>query len=161
MMRKKLLSYTVAGFIIAAVSLSHQILGLSRDGAAVASASSYAGHRSLSRQEIRLLKSVSYRPDNLLKVSARDVRALLSEPELVRQDQPTTIWQYRSEACVLDVYFQSMREDESAAPVAHYEIRARGKDVSGDTAQGSCIRSLVEERGGLRMVGVSAFYKAR
>ncbi len=98
--------------------------------------------------------------DNLLTFSGRDVRAVLNQPELVRRDLPTVIWQDRNDVCVLDVYFTAASAKVSAAPVAHYEVRARQKGVRDEDVQSSCLESLVRGRAGQHFVRLDAFYKS-
>jgi hypothetical protein len=160
-MRKKLLSYTIAAAIIIMVSLTHQLLGHHNASTAYASASAYVDASNLPAKTKTLMESVSYQPENLLKVTAQDVRAVLNEPELIRKDLPTVIWQYRADACVLDIYFQTQQDNDDAAHVVHFEVRTRGKDspASYDLQRG-CIKSLLDKHGGVHMVDVSKFYKS-
>jgi hypothetical protein len=52
-----------------------------------------------------LAKDISLHPEKMLSVRGQDIKSILREPELIRHESPTTIWQYRTDACVLDVYF--------------------------------------------------------
>ena len=111
----------------------------------------YAGRRTL-------VRDISLHPAKLLTVRGQDVKAALREPELVRHEAPTTIWQYRTDACVLDIYF-SGNSDPLLLPVTHYEIRARTKGGSDDDMQAICVSELARKSGRPRMVDVSALYK--
>lgn len=103
-------------------------------------------------QKRYLLTSLSARPDHILKVMGKDVQAVFRSPELIRQDLPTIIWQYRSKSCVLDVYFTAQDEDPLFSPVVHYEFRQRDakawhKDVaSGREIETACMREMLGER---------------
>ena len=117
-------------------------------GTAMAAGNAYLGEvmepRVYSEGERRnLLKRISRKSDSLLKMTGEDLLATLDAPELVRAELPTVVWQYRSVSCVLDVYLASMYEDAAHAPVVHYEMRARTKDVKDGEVKKDCIGSLV------------------
>ena len=95
-----------------------------------------------------------------MTLSAMDVRAVLNQPELIRRDLPTVVWQYRNQDCVLDVYFTTASPKADKAPVAHYEVRARRKDVADEDVQNICIQNLIRERAGQNFVNLDALYKA-
>ena len=64
-------------------------------------------------------------------VSAKATREAMGAPSLIRHEPPAEVWQYRSEACVLDIYFY----DSTRNPRADYaELRDRGNDDSLDTS---------------------------
>ncbi len=98
-------------------------------------------------------------PDSLLRMSGQDIALVLNEPELVRQDYPTVVWQYRGDNCVLDVYFASMEEDVSEAPIVHYEIRSREKNMEDEAVFKGCIGKLMRPGKGFSMAKASSFYK--
>ena len=104
-------------------------------------------------------RTVLSMPDGLLSLNGGQVRAVFNQPELVRRDLPTIVWQYRNAQCVLDVYFTA-RAQVAATPVVHYEVRARGKDARDEDVQGRCLQALVRERAGARLVTIDRFYKA-
>ncbi len=159
-MRKKLLNYFYVACLIAAVGLLHAVTG-NHNGfnPAYALPSSYEDHTAIPSRTLGLLKGAVYSPDNLLEVAARDVGVLLGMPEMVRFDAPTLVWQYRSDMCVLDIYFSAANEDDLQAPVAHYEMRARGQDVGDEQVNRDCLHDLVTQRTAPRMVDVSKIYK--
>ena len=43
-------------------------------------------------------------PTSVLGLQARQLEEFLGTPKLVRRDAPAEVWQYRSAACVLDVF---------------------------------------------------------
>src|SRR5262245_27258158 len=49
-------------------------------------------------------KSANSAPPKVLGLKPHDVQELLGMPKLVRRDDPAEVWQYRSNACVLDVF---------------------------------------------------------
>ncbi len=112
-------------------------------------------------QNIRALRaSVSESPENVLDIYGRDVLSLFAEPELVRRDAPTTVWQYRSESCVLDLYFTTQKKDALAAPVVHYEVRLRDGGEPDPAFGQACVRSLARAKSGFAVVNFNAIYKA-
>ncbi len=137
------------------------IIGDKTGGAAVAAASVPIGNLEQDSRTYRkdLLKKVVYHPDTVLKLRGSDVRNIFHEPELVREDRPTMVWQYRTQACVLDVYFLTSKKAPDFSPVAHYEIRAREKGVEDKEVQQDCLRNLGRSVTQPHMVDVSAFYK--
>lgn len=59
-------------------------------------------------------------PTSVLGLGPRDLEKLLGAPKLVRRDAPAEIWQYRSEACVLDVFLYQVA---AGAEVKYAEAR--------------------------------------
>lgn len=85
-------------------------------------------------------------PETLLKLAGEDVRLILAAPDLQRVDAPSVVWQYRTAACVLDVYFTTGTDASAdAADVAYYEVRSR-KSGDGVPDAGSCLQGLYQDR---------------
>ena len=61
-------------------------------------------------------------PPPLTGLSAKEVVALLGEPDFRRAEPPAELWQYRSADCVLDLFFYS---DAAGARVVRAETRDR------------------------------------
>lgn len=106
-----------------------------------------------------LRRKISYTPEALLQLNTQHIRGLFNEPGLVREEAPITIWQYRTDVCVLDLYFKGSSKN-SFKPVAHYEIRAREKGAKDEDVQEDCVGEVLRSRNGFQMVGVSNFYKS-
>lgn len=159
-MRKKLLSFMiVVCTALVAAGIYHTIARLDGDGTAQASLGVMGASGAMGTANRKsLAKEISLQPGHLLNIRGHDVKMVLREPELVRHESPTTIWQYRTDACVLDIYFAG-DADPLLAPVAHYEIRARGKDSDDVDIQKNCVRELARKSSGPRMVDVSTLYK--
>ncbi len=164
-MKRKILSSLMAGGVM--LGLFVLIHGLRQgEGEALASSSSVSGKeiadgaRYSAVQKRGIRRAVMANPDELMSLNGRDVRAVLNQPGLVRRDLPTVVWQYRNEACVLDVYFTTASAKATKAPVAHYEIRARQKGVTDEDVQDVCVQSLVRERAGQSFVNLDALYKS-
>jgi hypothetical protein len=60
-------------------------------------------------------------PPKVLGLKPHDVQELLGMPRLVRRDDPAEVWQYRSSACVLDVFLYP--EGTGAQQVRYLEAR--------------------------------------
>ena len=56
----------------------------------------------------------------VLGLKPHDVQELLGMPKLVRRDDPAEVWQYRSDACVLDVFIYPVA---TGAQVRYLEAR--------------------------------------
>lgn len=60
-------------------------------------------------------------PDQLLGMTSDTLGEILGKPTLVRRDGGAEVWQYRSEACVLDLFlYGGMKQ------VEHVDLRDRG-----------------------------------
>lgn len=66
-------------------------------------------------------KSGTGAPPKVLGLKPHDVQELLGMPKLVRRDDPAEVWQYRSSACVLDVFLYP--EETGAQQVRYLEAR--------------------------------------
>lgn len=163
-MRKDLLSFLIACGVAIAVFAAFQAFNRSGDGAAHAAIDSSGDevqnnqkYSRAGRKDMR--RSISYNPDLLLNLTGQDIRAVLQEPSLIRREEPTVIWQFRSEACVLDLYFTTTHKDAADAKVVYYEVR--GREQNGDEKTGNaCMKDIVDEHNNPRMVDVSTFYKS-
>lgn len=117
------------------------------------------GARAYTQSEERyIIRAVSGNPDNLIKLDGHGVRVVLDEPEMVRADLPSVLWQYRTERCVLDVYFKSKSRNADNAPVVYYETRARNENDK--ISREECLADFMPHSYGPRMVSVSTFYKS-
>lgn len=99
-------------------------------------------------------------PAQILQMSGSDIQRVLYEPELVRADLPTVIWQYRGDGCALDVYFTAAGTDVSNSPVVHYEMRSRDVRAVAKVDGAACIESIKRPRRSLvSFLDFSALYK--
>lgn len=72
---------------------------------------------------------------DLIGSSADATRSLLGEPAMVRHEPPAEVWQYRSDACVLDVYVYDT--------VKYAEVRERhGRRNSSESTDRNCLKNL-------------------
>ena len=65
-------------------------------------------------------------PGAVMGLSAAAVTALLGPPDYRRRDKPAEIWQYRNDACVLDLFLYSVAG--ASARVNHMDFRRLGTD---------------------------------
>lgn len=99
--------------------------------------------------------------ENILDLNGHDIAQIFDAPELVRRELPTTIWQYRNDACVMDVYFTVGRKaDVSRASVAHFEVRARDTRAKTDVKASDCVQDLVAHDSMISLIDVNAIFKA-
>ncbi|MCB9983344.1 MAG: hypothetical protein H6861_06695 [Rhodospirillales bacterium] len=164
-MRKRYLSFLIAlavicGFFFVIHSV-RQESGRAQAAVGGLSVRTIARDVNYTRADKRAIRRAMLAGDEyLLSLKGADVRAVLDQPELVRRDLPTVVWQYRNEFCVLDVYFMAASAKVSVSPVVHYEIRARQKDVRDEDVQGRCLESMVRAQAGARFVSLDGFYKS-
>ncbi len=121
----------------------------------------YVNYKPAQKRQIRSRLSADI--DQLFSLTGHDVVQIFDAPELVRRDLPTTIWQYRNEDCVMDVYFTVDREgDASRANVAHYEVRARDFRQGASEALNAeqCVHDLVDNNVRLSLIDIKSVYKA-
>ena len=78
-------------------------------------------------------------PEALLGQSTDAVAAELGAPEIRRREPPVEVWQYRSDACVFDVYFDSP-DGRTTPVVVYYEARSRN---AGPTDPPGCLGEIV------------------
>ena len=99
--------------------------------------------------------------DNLLEFKGHDIVQVFDAPELVRRDLPTTVWQYRNDFCVMDVYFTVGRAGDVAREnVAHYEVRSRDAKGRIDITANDCLSGMVDGGSFVSLLDVSAFLKS-
>lgn len=100
------------------------------------------------REDMRAL--LVKEPEKIKMLLGQDFLLIMNTPDMERRDAMMTMWQYRSDVCVLDVYFKPA-EDQDYAPVMHYEIRQRQKayfmeQEDGDAGKAdlqSCMASIL------------------
>ena len=83
------------------------------------------------------LSAADRNPRRLLRMSPQDLSVLLGKPQFVRREAEARVWQYRSEACVLDVFLYHV---EATHEVTHFEFRP-ATTLSGPTP--GCFESLL------------------
>jgi hypothetical protein len=113
-----------------------------------------------SSQKSYLKRALHSNPENLVKLQGASIRAAFQDPEMIRADLPTVVWQYRSEKCVLDIYFKSKNTNADLANVVHYEMRHRVAGQDDFAGEKACLKSLMPSMNSPRLLSVSAIYKS-
>ncbi len=80
-------------------------------------------------------------PKHLLGLDGDRVSQLLGPPDFRREDNPAEIWQYRSAACVLDLFLYG--QGGGGWRVTHVEMRDLGKPA---VSEADCLRALFKDR---------------
>jgi hypothetical protein len=102
----------------------------------------------------RAQKFVESDPDSLLKLTEDEVSYIFGRPSMERRDADAHIWQYKSNACVVDVYFYEQPGMTHGYNVAHVDFRMKEQLVPGiavnDEApsarrQSECLRKLARQ----------------
>ena len=162
-MKYHLLSFMVAcGLVVAIFVLAH---AMQREGAGSAQASiNMLGdhtHNYSPSEVLGLKHKISRSADTLMQLNGAAVQQVFNAPELVRSDLPTVVWQYRTDACVLDVYFTASNETNlDKAPVAHYEARSRDAKGRAKVSAQDCVSSMVQGGNLISLLDVGAFLKS-
>ena len=73
--------------------------------------------------------------------SSESILAALGEPEMRRREPPVEVWQYRSDQCVFDVYFDAVNAGTGPV-VVFYEARNR---TEGTTEISACLRDVIAQ----------------
>lgn len=132
-------------------------------------------YASLSSDEVPGERMMNYKParkrilrsrlkddvEHILELKGHDIVQIFDKPELVRRDLPTTIWQYRNDACVMDVYFTvGQSANVARADVVHYELRGRDLRAKKPLDISSCMGELLPNDSMMSLINVNAVYKA-
>jgi hypothetical protein len=100
----------------------------------------------------RAQKYIAGEPAALTKLTEREIGYLFGKPSLERRDADARIWQYRTEGCVVDVYFYKNDAQKSGYDVSYVDFRSGEQlKVGGPIAekpatsnhQSRCLRTLV------------------
>jgi hypothetical protein len=78
--------------------------------------------------------------DRLLGLDNDDLSDLLGAPSLEREEPPATFWQYRTPACVVDVFLYSDGGDNQ---VDHVEVRGRETD---EVDEPNCFAAIIKNK---------------
>ncbi len=160
-MKYHLLSFMIACGLALGVFYTYQAIKPAESGQALASVNGADADVSQSGGQLRALKARLVKDtDSLLEFTGADIREAFDAPELVRTDLPTVIWQYRNEACVLDVFYTASSADVSKAPVAHYEVRSRDAKGRKIVEAQSCVSEMVQGGNLISLLDISAIYKS-
>lgn len=82
---------------------------------------------------------VRLKAHDLIGVDADGLTGQLGEPDFRRLDPPAELWQYRTDACMLDVFLYLDEDRKGAYTVTHVAVRGHGENkVTND----ACVASL-------------------
>ncbi len=62
-------------------------------------------------------------PERLMAQDAAAAESLLGQPDMVRREPPAEIWQYRTRACTVDLFFYPSPNDPNRREVVYVEAR--------------------------------------
>ncbi len=101
----------------------------------------------LVRYGYALQQALLKEPADIKKLNAQEVKLVLASPDFARKDGRQTHWQYRSKACVMDVFLKG----KNNAKVSYYDIRQRRSVLDGtqeiaDPVEWQCVQSIIQER---------------
>jgi hypothetical protein len=101
----------------------------------------------------RARKYVEGVPTALTQLTEQEIAYLFGKPTVERRDADARIWQYRGEACVLDVFFYKDAAHDKGFSVTHVDFRmkedldptlqASAIEPTSMGNQSRCIRTLV------------------
>ncbi len=89
---------------------------------------------------------VAKNPDQLASLRQQDVELIFSKPHFVRNDGVTQVWQYRTESCVVDIYWQGSNVQNKAKFVEFRDRQLNGEMEANKSAPWHCVQSLVQNR---------------
>lgn len=101
----------------------------------------------------------SSKPDTLLRLTRGDVASALGAPSIRRNEPPAEIWQYKTDKCVLDIYFYAAGPSThpDASEVSYFEMRRPEKlqigaltgeipdaiELTSDRDQKACLKAVL------------------
>lgn len=100
-------------------------------------------------------------PKALFALVGGDVNEILQRPDLERREMGVVVWQYRTDSCVVDFYFDTgvgtTNANIDGLPIDYYEIRERqviklgqsdeiAPAVDAQKGQSACLANLVVDR---------------
>lgn len=128
----------------------------------VSKAASKMSQGDLMEYAYEIQKKAAENPDALFGLNATEIELMLAKPDLQRKDYPSVAWQYRSNSCVVDVFYTTPNEGDMAqAQVQHFEMRSRNlitADKAKDVDSWACMQSLYSERQEIIEAGFSQIF---
>lgn len=162
-MKVRFLSFIIACVtVLALYGVVHEFRHDDAAGAAQASLTDKGAEGRVldAAQILGMKRKVADDADNILAMTGADIQQILNQPELVRSDFPTVVWQYRTDSCVLDIYYTASSADVSKTPVAHYEVRSRDAKGRAQVTAKECLSGMVNNGTLVSLLDVSAFMKS-
>jgi hypothetical protein len=81
--------------------------------------------------------------EDLVGLGPDELQHLFGHPQMVRDETGAEIWQYRAQACVLDLYLYPQESQGTALRVTYLEARDRS---AASLATDPCVTALMAER---------------
>ena len=86
------------------------------------------------------------KPEHIKKMELEEIELTFSKPDLVRSAGRHKMWQYRSDNCVMDIYW---KDNGASQPVSHFEIRQRRSVLDGAQAVvepvvWECVQNIIQ-----------------
>jgi hypothetical protein len=98
----------------------------------------------------RARKFVAGVPDSLSSLTEQEITYLFGKPGMQRRDASAKIWQYKTKACVVDIYFYEEPGAEGQSRVSYVDYRLRGmgqRELSDADVQGKCLGRMADADG--------------
>lgn len=98
----------------------------------------------------RARKFVAGTPDTLTMLTEQEISYIFGKPVMERKDAEATVWQYKTESCVVDFYFYDQQGLEAESRVAYVDVRRldggkmRFKSPS-ETIKSDCFETVMDE----------------
>jgi hypothetical protein len=80
---------------------------------------------------------------NLMGLGPDELQHLFGHPQLVRDETGAEVWQYRAQACVLDLYLYPQESEGTPLRVTYLEARDRS---AASLATDPCVSALMAEK---------------
>lgn len=80
---------------------------------------------------------------DLVGLGPDELQHLFGHPQMVRDETGAEVWQYRAQACVLDLYLYPQESQGTALRVTYLEARDRS---AASLATDPCVTALMAER---------------
>ncbi len=94
----------------------------------------------------RAQKYVSGAPDALNMLTQQEVTYILGAPAMTRHDADAVVWQYKSESCIVDVYFYKKSGDHAPSAVSYVDMRPNSlaDKTFSDRMKSKCLARVME-----------------
>lgn len=73
----------------------------------------------------RALRFVEGSPESLKRLTEQEIGYLYGKPSMERKDADARVWQYRTEACVVDFFFYDDKDGRDESPVSYVDYRMK------------------------------------
>jgi hypothetical protein len=83
--------------------------------------------------------------EDVMGLSPDELQSLLGQPQMVRDETGAEVWQYRTQACVLDLYLYPQEAQGGAASLRVAYLEARDRSAA-NFAAARCVTALMAER---------------